>query len=64
MGENLSGGIPLSMQMALAHNTAAMRAFLKLDDREQDRLIEQAKNASTKREVQMLVDNIPQIRLI
>ena len=64
MGENLSGGIPLSMQMALAHNTAAMHAFLKLDDNTQDKIIEQARNATSKREVQMLVDNIPQIRLI
>ena len=63
MGENQNGSMPLSMQMALAHNTVAMQAFLKLDDSTQDKIIEEARNMETKREIQKLVDNIPGIRL-
>ena len=55
--------IPLGLQMALAHNSAAMYSFLKLDNKTQDEIIEKAKKAETKRELQMLVDDIPQIRL-
>ncbi len=61
MEEN--NGMPLSMQMALAHNTAAMRAFLKLDDAAQNELMDRARKAPTKREIQQIVDGITQIRL-
>ena len=61
MEEN--NGMPLSMQMALAHNTAAMRAFLKLDDAAQNELMDRARKAPTKRELQQIVDGITQIRL-
>ena len=56
--------IPLSLQMALAHNVQAMQAFLKLDDGAQDEIIERARHASTKREIQKIVDGITQIRFI
>jgi len=55
--------IPLSLQMALAHNAEAMYSFLRLDDRAQDELIEKVKNTETKREIQQIVDKIPEIRL-
>lgn len=44
--------------MALAHNVQAFNTFLALDNKKQDEIIEQAKNTKTKREMQMLVDNI------
>lgn len=55
--------IPLSLQMALAHNAEAMYSFLRLDDKTQDELIEKVKNTGTKREIQQIVDKIPEIRL-
>lgn len=55
--------IPLSLQMALAHNTEAMYSFLKLDNKTQDEIIEKVKNTETKREIQQIVDKIPEMRL-
>ena len=55
--------IPLSLQMALAHNANAMYSFLRLDNKAQDDLIERVKNTATKREIQQIVDKIPEIRL-
>lgn len=55
--------IPLGLQMALAHNSAAMYSFLKLDDKTQDEIIEKVKSTTTKREIQQIVDKIPEIRL-
>ncbi|MBO5261593.1 MAG: hypothetical protein J6B45_00955 [Clostridia bacterium] len=55
--------LPLSLQMALAHNVNAMYSFLKLDNKTQDEIIEKAKNTKTKREIQQIVDKIPEIRL-
>lgn len=51
--------MPLGFTMALAHNVNAFNAFLLLDDKSQDKIIKQAQEATTKRELQMLVDNIP-----
>ena len=64
MGDSQNEGMPLSMQMALAHNVQAMQAFLKLEDGVQDEIIERARQASTKREIQKIVDGITQIRFI
>lgn len=55
--------IPLSLQMALAHNADAMYSFLRLDNKKQDELIERIKNTETKREIQQIVDKIPEMRL-
>ena len=55
--------IPLSLQMALAHNANAMYSFLKLDNNAQDELREKVKNTQTKREIQQIVDKIPEMRL-
>ena len=55
--------IPLSLQMALAHNANAMYSFLRLDNKAQDELIEKVKNTQTKREIQQIVDKIPEMRL-
>ena len=50
---------PIGFSMALAHNISAFNAFLSMDDGTQDEIIEKSKNTKTKREMQMLVDNIP-----
>ena len=50
--------MPIGLQMALAHNISSFNAFLKLNDSEQDKIIEKSKGAKTKRELQMLVDGI------
>ena len=55
--------IPLSLQMALAHNADAMHSFLRLDNKAQDELIERVKNTQSKREIQQIVDKIPETRL-
>ena len=58
MNNNHSSGMPIGFAMALAHNTKAMYAFLKLDDEKQDSIINKAKETKTMREMQQLVDNI------
>ena len=63
MGDGSTQGMPISMQMALAHNVQAMQAFLKLDNDTQDKIIEKARSTDSKREIQKIVDGIPQIRL-
>ena len=55
--------IPLSLQMALAHNADAMYSFLRLDNKTQDDIIAKVKNTETKREIQQIVDKIPKMRL-
>ncbi len=50
--------LPLTFQMALAHNPKSMYAFLKMENDKQDEIINQAKNTQTKREMQQLVDKI------
>lgn len=63
MDEKQTQGMPIYLQMALAHNVNAMNAFLKLDNASQDEIIDKAKNAETKREIQQIVDEIPKMRL-
>ena len=63
MNENNKSDMPISFQMALAHNIGAMNVFLKLKDSEQDEIINKAKSVQTKREIQMIVDSIPKMHL-
>ena len=58
MYQKSSSELPLGFSMALAHNVKSFNAFLALDDKKQDEIIEKARNAQTKREMQQLVDNI------
>ena len=51
--------MPLGLQMALSHNVRSMSAFLKLDNKTQDELIERARKTETKRELQKIVEEIP-----
>ena len=53
-----SSELPLGFSMALAHNVKAFNAFLALDDKKQDEIIEKSRHVQTKREMQQLVDNI------
>ncbi len=56
-----SSELPLGFAMALAHNTKSFNAFLAMDDKRQDEIIEQARHVQTKREMQQLVDNMAQL---
>ena len=60
MGDTQNGSMPISMQMALAHNVQALQAFLKLDDAAQDKIIEKARQTSSKRELQKIIDSMPE----
>lgn len=54
--------LPIGFSMALAHNPIAFDVFLKMENKEQDRIIEAAKVTETKREMQILVNSIPTMR--
>ena len=56
------GSFPIGFSMALAHNVSSFNAFLSLDDNEQNEIISKARSVKTKREMQILVDNIPTIK--
>lgn len=63
MDENQTQGMPIYLQMALAHNALAMQSFLKLDNTHQDEIIEKARKTESKREIQQMVDSIPKMHL-
>ena len=50
--------MPISFQMALAHNRASMKAFLNMPNDEQDKIIAQSKNVKNVREMNNFVNNI------
>ena len=50
---------PIGFSMALSHNISAFNAFLSMDDKSQNEIISRARATKTKRELQLLVDNIP-----
>lgn len=50
---------PIGFSMALSHNIGAFNAFLSMDDISQNEIISKAKSVKSKRELQLLVDNIP-----
>lgn len=51
--------MPLTFQMALAHNTQSMSTFLKMSNEKQDEIIKEATKLKTVREMQNFVDSIP-----
>lgn len=53
--------LPLTFQMALAHTPRSMYAFLRLDNEKQDEIIKRAESTKTKREMQLLVEEIPKM---
>ena len=50
--------MPIAFQMALAHNEASMNAFLKMSNEHQDKIISQANEIKTVREMHNFVDSI------
>ena len=50
--------MPIAFQMALAHNKDAFLAFLKMDDKSQNNIINEAKNQHSLREMNIFVSNI------
>ena len=50
--------MPIMFQMALAHNTRAFDAFLKMDDNTQNNIIKEAKSQGSMREMNIFVSNI------
>ena len=53
--------MPLTFQMALAHNNHSMSAFLNMSNKKQDEIIKEASRIKTVREMQNFVDSIPKI---
>jgi hypothetical protein len=51
--------MPLTFQMALAHNKSSLNAFLKMTDEKQNDVINEAKKLSTIREMNNFVNSIP-----
>ena len=54
-----STSLPITFQMALAHNKDALKAFLKLPDEKQNNIINEAKNIPSVREMNIFVSKIP-----
>ncbi len=52
--------MPLTFQMALAHNKKAMSAFLNMPAEKQDNIINEAKKQSSLREMNIFVNSIGQ----
>ena len=50
--------MPIEFQMALAHNDSALKSFLKMNDQQQNSIINEVKNLKTLREINLLVNNI------
>ena len=55
--ENLSS-LPITFQMALAHNEKSFSAFLKMDERAQNNIINEAKSIQGIRQMNIFVSNI------
>ena len=51
-------GLPQGLGMALAQNSAALNLYQTLSDAEKNELIEKAKNASSKKEMENLVSSL------
>ena len=51
--------MPISFQMALAHNIPSMKSFLSMDNEKQDKIIEHAKKIKNVREMNNFVNSIP-----
>lgn len=51
--------LPITFQMALAHNEKSFNAFLNMDEATQNNIINEAKERKTVREMNIFVANIP-----
>jgi hypothetical protein len=50
--------MPITFQMALAHNKEAFRSFLKMDEKAQGLIIEESKKQKNIREMHFFVNSI------
>ncbi len=50
--------MPITFQMALAHNSGAFNAFMKMDNDTQNNILNEAKNQKTLREMNIFVESI------
>ncbi len=53
--------MPITFQMALAHNEKSFSAFLKMDEKAQNEVIKSAKKIKTVREINNFVNLIPRM---
>lgn len=53
--------MPITFQMALAHNIPSMKAFLNMNNEKQNEVINQAKKIENLREMNNFVNNITKI---
>lgn len=51
-------GMPITFQMALAHNERAFREFLKMDEKAQNLIIEESKKQHNVRQMHIFVNSI------
>lgn len=58
MKNPVSGELPLGFGMALAHDPAAMQAFCQMDDEKRLQLLEEARQAQSKAEMQRVVHRL------
>ena len=56
-GEDV-GKMPIRFLMAISHNQASLDTFLKMDDSEQARIIKEATEIKSQRQMQSFVDNL------
>ena len=60
MEKKQTQGMPILVQMALGHDTQAMRAFLKMETAEQERFLTEARETNSVRAVQKMVESLTQ----
>lgn len=51
-------GMPITFQMALAHNECAFKEFLKMDEKTQNMIIEESKKQKNVRQMHLFVNSI------
>lgn len=56
---NNSYDMPIGLAMALSHNVEAFKTFLSMTNEEQDAVAQRARESKTHRELQIMVDNLP-----
>ena len=55
---NAGNDMPITFQMALAHNKDAFREFLKMDEKAQSLIIEESKKQKNVRQMHLFVNSI------
>lgn len=55
---NASYDMPIGLAMSLSSNKEAFKTFLSMSNEEQDNVVNHAKEMKTKRELQLMVDEL------